>query len=178
MNGTSGITARTDTDVWVVAGPSQIYHWNGERWARAVSPVRTRGGTLPSMVALAPDDVWAAGTFGSQPNTDGALGPPGLMHWDGHAWHQVPVPLARTCALGGIASDGAGGIWVLPCISDWRGAQYLHWHSGRWTDVYAKPLGPTLIETAGAIALIPRTQQVWSADFGSDSPTLNLYTPS
>ena len=180
VSGTPGISARTDTDVWVVADPGEIYHWDGERLARAASPVRTRGGTLPYLVALTPDDVWAAGIFGagSSTGTSTALGPPGLLHWDGKAWHQVSVPLARpSCGLNGIASDGAGGIWVVPCLSDWRGAQYLHWRSGRWTDVYAKPLGAALSEFAVAIALVPGTQQVWSAEPSTCTHRPDTQTP-
>jgi hypothetical protein len=56
-------------------------------------------------------------------------------------------------------------------------AQYLHWRAGRWTDVYATPPGPLRGESAVAIAPVPGTQQVWSADDGPGGMTLNLYTP-
>jgi hypothetical protein len=53
----------------------------------------------------------------------------------------------------------------------------LHWQADRWTDVYASSPGPHSAETAQAIALVPGTHQLWSADSGPDGETLNLYTP-
>ena len=79
--------------------------------------------------------------------------------------------------LGYVTPDGAGGIWVIPLTSSSPGPKYLHWHAGRWTVVSAKPLAPLSgEEDAVAIAQIPGTQQVWSADAGAN-PVLRLYTP-
>lgn len=175
--GPANIAALADNDIWVTGNPSQIYHWNGERWTPTASPDASRpcacsDGGLPHIAALASDDVWAALGIGADPSS-----PPVLMHWDGDAWRNVPVPHAGCCQPTGIAPDGAGGIWVIPFQSDWRlGAQYLHWRAGRWTDVYARTPGHGA-ESAVVIASVPGTQQVWSADRGVNGVTLNLYTP-
>lgn len=174
--GPANITALADNDIWVTGNPSQIYHWNGERWRAAASPDADRpcacsDGGVSQMAVLASDDVWAVLGIGA----DRSLSPV-LMHWDGHAWRNVAVPHAGCCQPTGIAPDGAGGIWVIPFESDWLGAQYLHWRAGRWTDVYARAPGHGA-ESAEVIASVPGTQQVWSADRGVNGVTLNLYTP-
>jgi hypothetical protein len=174
--GPANIAALADNDIWVTGNPGQIYHWNGERWAPTASPDASRAcacsaGGIPHIAALTSDDVWATADIGTAPSS-----PPVVMHWDGHAWRNVPVPHAGCCQPAGIAPDGAGGIWVIPSQSDWLGAEYLHWRAGRWTDVYARAR-PQTAEIAMAIAPVPGTQQVWSAESGLDSVTLNLYTP-
>jgi hypothetical protein len=169
--GTPAIAAVADDDIWVTGRVSQIYHWNGEHWTPVASPAPSSGEGMRALIAPAHDDVWAAPGFNVGPAT--AI----LLHWDGRTWQTVPVPHTGSCPVTGIAPDGAGGIWVIPCQSNWRGAQYLHWQAGRWTDVYATPPGPLSDEFAVAIAPVPGTQQVWSADDGPDGMTLNLYTP-
>lgn len=173
--GPADIAALADNDIWVTGTPSQIYHWDGARWTRTASPAVSHGGAVPQIAALASDDVWAAGAVGTSFSSPPLL--PVLLHWDGHGWQKVPVPRAGSFPLAGIAPDGAGGIWVAPWHSDWLGARYLHWRAGRWTDVYANPPGPLSAEFAVAIAPVPGTEQVWSADDGPDGMTLNLYTP-
>lgn len=169
--GIPAIAAVADDDIWVTGRVSQIYHWNGEHWTPAASPAPSSGEGMRALIAPAHDDVWAAHGFNVGPAT--AI----LLHWDGRTWQTVPVPHTGSCPATGISPDGAGGIWVIPCQSNWLGAQYLHWQADRWTDVYASPPGPHSAETAQAIALVPGTQQLWSADSGPDGETLNLYTP-
>ena len=171
----TGIAARTDSDVWVTGDPQDLYHWDGEHWTRAVSPVQA-GGNLPEVIALSASDVWAAGAVGGF-GIRGEPPPAGLLHWDGHHWSTVQVPLQGDNPLSGITPDGAGGIWVIPLTSSSPGPKYLHWHAGQWTVVSAKPLAPLSgEEDAVAVAQIPGTQQVWSADAGAN-PVLRLYTP-
>jgi hypothetical protein len=69
--------------------------------------------------------VWAAPGFNDAPAT--AI----LLHGAGRTRQTVPVPHTGSCPVTGIAPDGAGGIWVIPCQSNWLGAQYLHWQADR-----------------------------------------------
>lgn len=98
-------------DVWAVgsyskltAPPSSydtfswIQRWDGSTWNFVPSPnpePYPGGGyiALDAVDGVAPDDVWAAGTFRTQA-PDGFLGfQVFVVHWDGTSWTQVAAPM-------------------------------------------------------------------------------------
>lgn len=59
-------------------------HWDGRRWRIIPSHNRNGSGQLESIVALAPNDVWAAG--GAHSGGENVLDRPLVEHWDGKRW--------------------------------------------------------------------------------------------
>ena len=84
----SGPSARTDR---VDPSRTLIEHWDGTAWTVVPSP--NKGpfpNSLSGVTAVAPDDVWAVGTWFTKAFDDRTL----TLHWDGTAWHRVQSPNA------------------------------------------------------------------------------------
>jgi len=110
-NSLTGISAVSANDIWAVGGAwdgitsRQIFlHWNGSSWTQVNGP----GGTLAcagcaqDVVALGPDDVWAAGST--------------IGHWNGTEWTLVPNPSptgATGLLLRSLAKIGPCDAWVI-----------------------------------------------------------------
>jgi hypothetical protein len=93
-----GIAGTGPNDVWAVGSytpdPAFGYtqtltmHWDGAAWAIVPSP--SPGDYLNDLFAVdavAPDDVWAAGTYTTL--DEGAFGL--ILHWDGASWIVAPM---------------------------------------------------------------------------------------
>ncbi|MFI7617305.1 hypothetical protein ACIBP6_39390 [Nonomuraea terrae] len=92
----------------VVDGPHRItaFHWDGERWEKSDFPVGV--GSLGSVAASAPSNVWASAS-----DQDSSY----LLRWDGSAWTIVHKP------------HGAGGILAVTADDDvWIFGRYQAWH--------------------------------------------------
>ena len=102
-SGLYSVSALSPTDVWAVgsksgAGPGSAtfaLHWNGTTWTEVPSPNPSSSPSarndLNGVVALAPGNVWAVGTYrNAQTNfhQDRTL----TMHWDGADWTIVDSP--------------------------------------------------------------------------------------
>lgn len=70
--------------------PALILHWNGKTWSQVTSPTPANimDATLSDITALAPDNIWAAGSYTDNNEVDHFL----VEHWDGHQWTIVPTP--------------------------------------------------------------------------------------
>jgi hypothetical protein len=67
------------------------------RW-RVAYQAATSG--LTSVTATARDDAWA-------------VGPAGVLHWDGRAWHAFPGPGVQDFALTQVAASSPRNVWVV-----------------------------------------------------------------
>src|SRR4029077_17829383 len=84
-------SATSDRDVWAYSG-TQIAHYDGRKWTETsvagLFPASTGGHVAPALtgvLALAPDNVFAAGTGWG--GTGGAGGGPAVvLHFNGHGW--------------------------------------------------------------------------------------------
>jgi hypothetical protein len=96
--GLTGITAVAGTDVWAVGfssrgsdpGRNLIVHWDGTRWTIVPSPNpgdASYNHGLSDVSGSRSSDVWAAG---GRSNVDDVL--PEMLHWDGTAWSNSPIP--------------------------------------------------------------------------------------
>jgi hypothetical protein len=122
----TGISAISPSDIWAVGwnspnGGSNVTvteHWNGTSWTFISSPnVGTGDNQLNGVVALADDNVWAAGFSTAAPN--GAAANQTLIeHWDGTTWIVVPSPnvayggLVRDNLLQGIVAVSPNDLWA------------------------------------------------------------------
>src|SRR5439155_26605268 len=93
------VAAFSTSDTWAVgwsgsinAGfrTAQVFeHWDGTTWSLVSGPdTHGQGTALNGVAGTAGDDVWAVGYEGS-----GEFRPKHALaeHWDGRAWHHVPI---------------------------------------------------------------------------------------
>jgi hypothetical protein len=93
------------------SGATLIEHWAGNVWSRMPSP---NIGGLSDVVAVAPNDVWAAGTAG-------------MLHWDGVSWTPWPIPAGAAPVA--LAATGPSDVWAV-------GVLLLHYtETQRFSDV-------------------------------------------
>ena len=142
-------SALTPTDIWALGGKNapedSVVHLSRGRWSYVTSKTLA-GHQFAGIVAAGPGQVWAAASVGSGPvGTD-------LVHLSHGRWTSVRVPghyVPRS-----IASDGAGGLWLVafplghPPVLLHRSA------AGRLTR-YS-------IGNAADLALIPRGTSMWA----------------
>jgi carboxypeptidase family protein len=106
------VSASTSNDVWAVgqyiycvdehcdAFPYAI-HWNGSQWQATNPP----GVILSGVLALAPNNVFAVGTY-----SVGTL----IIRWDGSQWATVASPDPETGGfLNEIAATNSGELWAV-----------------------------------------------------------------
>ncbi|MDQ3707555.1 MAG: S-layer homology domain-containing protein [Chloroflexota bacterium] len=140
------IDALSSDDIWAVGtGPDAngpkllIEHWDGTQWSFSGQDLAEGiPAELESVAAVAPDDVWAAGTLyygssGSPSTRRVAL----LLHWDGTEWNTVQVPLPAdsvASSLTHIAASSADNIWAVGhSYNNGVRAISLHWDGTEWT---------------------------------------------
>jgi hypothetical protein len=118
LNGVSGTSAN---DVWAVGsigrGDSiQILHFDGTSWS-TVSGLPADS-ELNSVVAIAPNNVWAVGAD--------------IEHFDGTSWSIVPSPGVGQFHLGSISASSANNIYAV------GGGGIEHFDGTSWSIVSAQ----------------------------------------
>jgi hypothetical protein len=128
------VSASSATDVWAVGAlggaRTLAERWDGAVWKRVATPNpgRRRGriDTLFSVAAIAPNDAWAVGEWGS------GSAPPLLLHWDGVKWQRRLVPRnARHARLLDIVAISANDVLA---VGDTAGGflRSLHYNGSTW----------------------------------------------
>lgn len=131
-------------DIWGVgdgrwiSGPQRawVLHWDGAAWSHVPSPPQDDElmmSQLFDVVAIAADDVWAAGSYSDPTSGDqGAL----FLHWDGANWTEHRVPTSPFSGARGIAALAADDIWAAG-----GGGQnvYFHFDGAGWSEVAGAP---------------------------------------
>ncbi len=79
------ISGSTGSDVWAVG--DLVVHWDGHQWSQ--SPAPSGVSTLTSVVAVAANDVWAAGCPADFTTA-------AVAHWDGGGWTTTTLVLETT----------------------------------------------------------------------------------
>ena len=139
----TGISVISPSDVWAVGwssprGGSYVTvteHWDGTSWTFVPSPnVGTGDNQLNGVVALADDNVWAAGFSTAAP--DGSAANQTLIeHWDGTSWTVVPSP---NVAYGGQVRDNLlQGIVAVSSSDLWAFGYYEANPSGESGDIFS-----------------------------------------
>ncbi|MFE9175326.1 hypothetical protein ACFYN5_03650 [Streptomyces sp. NPDC007126] len=154
-NQLSAIDAVSQQDAWAVGlyeesrGAFLTQRWDGTEWrvvdAPAPEGIRLAGAGLLDVSARTADDVWAVGWLivvdSEVPNPD----KPGgtiqethaeamLQHWDGEAWHLVPVPDATSLWTYSVTALADDDVWVSGYTMDDRPAM-LHYDGSSWSRV-------------------------------------------
>lgn len=152
-----GVATIASDDAWAVGEFTSIQlpengalhgmtlHWDGASWTRVPNPTETMDSVhLHEVVAISPDDVWAAG---QSPNG------PLFMHWDGSAWTVVSNPSTSggIYQLAAIASDDIWAVehpYQVPLISTFQ-----HWDGTSWSVVPPPEIpGATSVNRAAGLA--------------------------
>jgi hypothetical protein len=160
--GPTSMSSSGSDDVWLAGtrpGPmigrnsrglsSLVVHWDGSSWSQADTPnPGSRDNYLEGIVALSPDDVWAAGYLVDRRGPDGQVL---TMHWDGRSWSVVPAPNPSSTlnVIWGMGSAGSS-IWALGHFQS-EGhlrALILHWDGVSWDQV--RPEGSSLWSATSA----------------------------
>jgi hypothetical protein len=167
------VVALDSQDVWAVgetanlapAGPSDtlVMHWDGGAWTTVPSPdppLQDPPHSFVFDVAGAAGDLWAVGSWATEPGYGGAADSALLLHWDGSAWMVSPLPpLPDHSRLAGIAAQGQDA-WAVGS-SDIPGSYQpliLRRDSGGWIEVETAQLPDGWL---AEVALTP-SGQAWA----------------
>ena len=158
------VAASSPSDVWTVGydatdnvyPPAQasantlIEHYNGKHWTVVRTPRPATGhGELMGVTVIAPNNVWAVGDAGENPET--TL----VEHYDGRKWSIVPSPNDATGFgyLTEVAAASATNVWAL-------GDPIEHFDGTSWSVASGLPKAVTSGTVAGISA---GPGQVWMA---------------
>ncbi|MCF2532482.1 hypothetical protein [Yinghuangia soli] len=153
----NAISATSPRDVWLVGdSPNHspfvtTQHWDGRSWQvrEAPLPAGSEYGGLLGLASRGPSDVWAVGwaaSFVTIPDPDGGEPWPTLrqtgfvVHWDGRAWQQVPLPhVSDSWALDSISATPTGDDVFAVGRSDVDGRPIMLRFDGRAWSVVPAP---------------------------------------
>jgi plastocyanin len=167
-----GVSATGPSEAWAVGFVSDkltgnrtlIERWDGSAWTRVPSPnPSTTSNSLTSVLAVAPDDVWAAGS-----QYDGADNVTLVLHWDGSAWVTVASPSVpdEGNVLNALAAVSAGDLWAVGYHYPTGDIVYHtlaeHWNGVAWT--IASTVNPGGLDTYNYLTGIASTLegQAWT----------------
>jgi hypothetical protein len=146
----NGVAENSSTDVWAVgeaSGKTLTEHWDGRSWQVIASPSKGTVNRVPnvltSVVALAPDDVWAVGFADTEIDVSKTL----TLHWNGTSWSIVPSPSPGGLfgiRLSGVTAVNPNDLWtagqynphgeIFNMIQNWNGTRWSVVPSARFTD--------------------------------------------
>ena len=109
-------------DVWIAGSYSPtvsliapLYeHFDGTKWTVVPNPGLGDGGTIRGLSAQSSRDVWAVGTYRTNPNNPIDL--PLIEHWDGSRWSMINQNYSSTFATGSLTSIvalSANNVWMV-----------------------------------------------------------------
>nr|BFE99365.1 hypothetical protein GCM10020241_10410 [Streptoalloteichus tenebrarius] len=156
------VVARSPHDVWIAAvvgserRTAVTLHWDGREWRRIDVPDPgdvanvAMGAELhgqPLLTVVARDDP-------ALPNRSH------LWSWNGTAWTRVPVPVIddQRLALGSMASDNRGRVWLLGGVGRGDGA-VVEWDGSQWTRTTLTHSGGHLL--LNDVVVSQNGQEVW-----------------
>ena len=154
------VVALASDDVWSAGEGRQsnnttlFNHWDGTSWSTIPNPPLTPGWeTIRGLSALAPNDVWAAGSLFYEFCDESCYDflSPTILHWDGARWQIASAPAGYFSQLSGIAAESSSSVWSVGYGGGYTLAS--HWDGSRWTNAPAIHLGAgTVFEGVTTIA--------------------------
>ena len=132
-----GIAMLSGTDGWAVGGGygAATVHWDGTTWQEVPNPGNY---WFYSVVALAPDEVWADGIQNQSSDTI-----PMTVHWNGQEWVEVnslvtpdPLPSMPT------SEEWLKGKWILDDFY-WNGTSWVPIHNLTTQRIIAADMTPS-----------------------------------
>jgi len=151
------VGAARDGSAWTVSGggATSVLRWTGSAWAKVSVPL-PRGASLTSVSVRTRSDVWLAGSSGS-----GKTALSLVMHWDGRAWHNMPV--TGGTGLTTIDAESPTSVWATGAST------LLHWNGRTWA--------PT--RSPGGVGLLALTGDggsgAWVVPYTTNTATRSYY---
>ncbi|HZM01180.1 MAG TPA: hypothetical protein VFD43_13115 [Planctomycetota bacterium] len=114
-------------------------HFDGTQWSVVPTPnpnpvPELTYCELNAVAALAPDDVWVAGTRNDVDDGAGYVGTHNLvMHWDGSKWQQMDAPIPASFGLQGVSGDGIYDILALAPDDIWFFGEWIRMNAQGFT---------------------------------------------
>ncbi len=144
------VAALASDDVWSAgegrraSNTGLFNHWDGSSWTTIPNPPLTPGSvTIRGLSALAPNDIWAAGSLFYEFCPDKTcydFETPRVLHWNGDSWAIVDRPQAFDFSrLSGIAAESSSSIWSVGGENSHTISS--HWDGSRWTNAPDLQLG-------------------------------------
>lgn len=175
-----GIAAISPSDVWVggeewaslASDFPVLMHYDGTDW-KSYSFSQLQLGRISSVFALASNDVWAVGYYGTVSTGKGLA-----MHWNGKTWRMVAFPTDRLGIVLLRAASGvaANDVWAVGNVSYYGAwgelelsARSYHWNGSSWKPI-SFPLGGYSYVNG---VLARATNDVWAVGAGSGACGFN-----
>lgn len=114
-------------------------HFDGASWTVVPTPNPSAAPELTycelnAVAALAPDDVWAAGTRNDVDDCAGYVGTHNLvLHWNGSSWTQMDAPMPACFGLQGVSGDGIYDILALAPNDVWFFGEWIRMNAQGFT---------------------------------------------
>jgi hypothetical protein len=173
-----GVSELAKDDVWAVGNDysyeAQAYqtlaeHFDGHAWTAVSTPSRSsRYNALQSVVALAPDDVWAVGAY--QTSRQSIRNVSLTQHFDGSSWTVVRSPNHRgetNAQLLGVDATGPDDVWAVGFGSG--GTLAEHWDGSKWRIVSTPNVpGMSSNQLQSVTAIAP--DDVWAVGNAQNAP--------
>lgn len=134
------IRATSASDIWAFGRSSPLFqnfplveHWDGHNWSAASLSDTAGLGSISSVAALSPDNIWIAG---SAPLLGSGPAPALIVHWDGQSWRKVAdaKDLGAGNTLLGIKVSATNDIWTVGSAANGH-ALIEHWDGHQWNSV-------------------------------------------
>ena len=161
-----GVSAPSPHSAWAVGqgyDASANYfpftlHWNGTAWTQVPAQLVGNDAVFEAVTALSDRNAWAGGYY-YDATTNRFLGV--IEHWDGTAWHIVPIPNPPTgdMSIMGISALSNTNIWASGYTTPGEEGMLMHWDGTQWTIVPTPH--PTGADELFSVAAFPHN--VWSA---------------
>lgn len=139
-------------DIWAVGrsyGPGSTpgddnqytfaLHFDGSQWSVVPTPSPNPVADLTycelsAVAALAPNDVWAAGTRLGADEGAGYIGTHNLvLHWNGSSWQVMDAPIPASFGLQGVSGDGIYEILALAPNDIWFLGEWIRMNAQGFT---------------------------------------------
>jgi hypothetical protein len=146
-----------------------IEHWDGASWSvvHGAFGGQSYYDRLQTVVALAPEDVWALGTTERHPEVV-------AEHWDGSTWTVVPTPpIGYDSELDAAAAFGPDNVWAVG-IQLASETLVEHWDGSSWTIVPSPNVAGAHSFLDGIAALGP--SDIWAVGGAAGSTTTRTLT--
>jgi hypothetical protein len=155
----STASAPSPSDVWAIGqedGTPVLARLRDGKWSATKVPVKTSDFvTLTGVLPLSERDVWVAGQEGN-----GSAARPIALQFANGKW-SVHNPPKAASDMGGLASDGSGGLWAT-FGGPFDGQALIHYSRGRWHTV-TLPSVKGKATSASVLARQPGSTTVFAA---------------
>jgi hypothetical protein len=164
----NAVSARTDTDAWVVGDLSATTpltaRWNGTSWSQVTGPTVTgaRNTVLNAVSAASASDAWAVGRATVNLVTSSLA-----AHWNGSAWSVVATPQVAGSVLTSVADISPADAYAV------GQSEALHWNGTDWSAFGVPVPGGGTPAGLSAVAA-DSASDVWIAGEYFDSATSAL----